>query len=105
MTYSPPAYTTTFSTPLPLPVAGSTTNLNGSISGMDLNYRNSYIEQMNLTIEQAIGGTVFTVGYVGELGRHLRISPNLDLAPPNAAGGGNSAPSRHSGPTMLRCPL
>jgi len=90
-TYSPPAYSTTFSTPLPLPVPGSTTSLNGSISGMDLNYRNSYIEQMNLTIEQALGGTVFTVGYVGELGRHLRISPNLDLAPPNAAGGGNPA--------------
>lgn len=90
-TYSPPAYSTSFSTPLPLPVAGSTTNLNGAIRGMDLHYRNSYIEQMNLTIEQSIGGTVFTLGYVGELGRHLRITPDLDLAAPNAAGGGNSA--------------
>ena len=90
-TYSPPAYTTQFSTPLPLPVAGSTTNLNGAIRGMDLNYQNSYIEQMNLTLEQAVGGTVFTLSYVGELGRHLRITPDLDLAPPNAAGGGNSA--------------
>jgi len=88
-TYSPAAYTTSFSTPLPLPIAGSTTNLNGAIRGMDLNYKNSYIEQMNLGIEQAIGGTVLSLGYVGGLGRHLRITPDLDLAPPNVAGGAN----------------
>jgi len=90
-TYAPAAYTTKFSTPLPLPVAGSTANLNGAIRGMDLNYRNSYVEQMNLVVEQAIGDTVFSVGYVGGLGRHLRITPDLDLAPPNAAGGANAA--------------
>jgi len=90
-TYAPAAYTTTFSTPLPLPVAGSTTNLNGAIPGMDLNYRNSYIEQMNLSVEQAFGGTVVSVGYVGELGRRLRITPDVDLAPPNVAGGANPA--------------
>jgi hypothetical protein len=89
--YAPPSYTTNFSTPLPLPVAGSTTNLNGQLLGMNLNYKNSYIEQMNLNIEQALGGVVITVGYVGELGRHLRITPDLDLAPPNAAGGANPA--------------
>jgi hypothetical protein len=90
-TYSPPQYTTNFSAPLPLPVAGSITALNGAIRGMDVNYRNSYIEQMNLNVEQAFGGVVFTIGYVGELGRHLRITPDLDLAPPSSANGGNSA--------------
>ncbi len=90
-TYSPAIYTTTFSTPLPLPVAGSTTSLSGAIRGMDLNYRNSYIEQMNLNVEQSLGGVVFTIAYVGELGRHLRIAPDLDLAAPNVAGGANPA--------------
>jgi hypothetical protein len=46
---------------------------------------------MNLVIEQAIGDTVLSVGYVGELGRHLRLTPDLDLAPPNVAGGANPA--------------
>ncbi len=90
-TYSPAAYTTAFSTPLPLPVAGSTTSLNGALRGLDRHFKNSYIEQMNLNIEHAFGGVVLTLGYVGELGRHLRISPDLDLAAPNAAGGANAS--------------
>ena len=103
-TYSPAAYTTTFSTPLPLPVAGSTTSLNGAVRGLDLNYRNSYIEQMNLNFEQAFGGVVFTIGYVGELGRRLRISPDLDLAAPNVAGGANAALIQAQRPYYAKLP-
>jgi hypothetical protein len=81
-TYSPNPLTTTLSTPLPYPTPQSITNLSGALRGIQLDYRNSYVQQLNLNVEQAFGATVLTVGYVGSLGRHLRISPDLDLASP-----------------------
>jgi hypothetical protein len=35
------------------------------------NYRNGYLEQFNLTVQQQIVGNSLTVSYVGNLGRHL----------------------------------
>lgn len=82
-TYAPAPFTATMSTPFPLPAQQSTTNLSGGIIAMAKNYRDSYVEQFNLNVEQDIGhGTVFNAGYVGELGRQLRITPNIDLASP-----------------------
>ena len=82
-TYSPNPLTVGLSTPLPLPTAQSTTNLNGAIRGIELGYKNSYVDQVSFNVEQAFGATVVTLGYVGEFGRNLRISPDLDLAPPS----------------------
>ena len=81
-TYSPNPFSVSLSTPFPYPTAQPITNLSGAIRGLQLDYRNSYVQQFNFNVEQAFGGTVVTVGYVGSLGRHLRISPDLDLAPP-----------------------
>jgi hypothetical protein len=82
-TYSPNPLTVGLSTPLPLPSAQSTTNLNGAIRGIQLDYKNSYVDQASFNVEQSFGATVITVGYVGVFGRNLRISPDLDLAPPS----------------------
>lgn len=82
-TYSPNPLTVGLSTPLPLPTAQSTTNLSGAIRGIQLNYKNSYVDQASFNVEQSFGATVLTIGYVGVFGRDLRISPDLDLAPPS----------------------
>lgn len=84
-TYSPNPLTVSLSAPLPFPSPQSTIDLSGAIRGIQLDYRNSYVDQVNFNAEQAFGATVVTLGYVGEFGRRLRISPDLDLAPPSAA--------------------
>lgn len=83
-TYSPNPLTVTLSTPLPVPTAQSTTNLSGAVRGMALDYENSYVHQTSFNVEQAFGATIVSVGYVGSFGRKLRITPDLDLAPPSA---------------------
>jgi len=46
-------------------------------SSMDFNYRNGYLEQFNLTLQQQIGEqTSLTVSYVSNLGHHLARSQN-----------------------------
>lgn len=82
-TYAPNPLTVPLSSPLPLPVPGSTTALSGALYGMDFNYHNAYIEQFNVNAEHSFGGTVVSVGYVGELGRRLRIKPDINLAAPS----------------------
>ena len=84
-TYAPNPLTVPFSAPLPIPTAQSLTNLSGGLRGMQLTYRNSYVEQINFNLEHAFGGTVWMIGYVGSLGRHLRITPDVNLAPPSPA--------------------
>ncbi len=82
-TYSRNPLTVGFSTPLPLPSAQSTTNLNGAIRGIQLDYKNSFVHQVSFNVEQSLGATVLTAGFVGVFGRNLRISPDSDLAPPS----------------------
>jgi hypothetical protein len=56
----------------PLPVAQSITNPSGSIPDtLDTNFRTSYLEQFNLTLEKQLGANVVRATYVGMLGRHL----------------------------------
>jgi outer membrane receptor protein involved in Fe transport len=51
-------------------------------SGQDFNYRNGYLEQFNLTVQQQIGRqSSLTVSYVGNLGRHLARGLALDNIP------------------------
>jgi hypothetical protein len=55
------------------------------------NMHSVYVEQFNLIAQKEVRATVFTVGYVGELGRQLILQPNWNLpAPPGA---GNPTPA------------
>jgi hypothetical protein len=81
-TYSPGALSVNLSDPLPSPVAQSTTNLTGAQRGIDPNFKNSYVEQFGLNVEQSLRNTVFTVGYIGSLTKHVRIAPDINLAAP-----------------------
>jgi len=81
-TYQPNQNSTNFSDPLPLPTQASTTTPSGALRGMALNYSNSYVQEFNANIQRELGlSTVLTVAYVGELGRSLRTSPNVNLGP------------------------
>jgi hypothetical protein len=56
---------------LPSPGPNSATDPSGSITAaLDPNFRSTYIEQFNLTVEREVAGFVGTLSYVGELGRH-----------------------------------
>ncbi len=55
---------------LPQPGPNSYTNPSGSITAaLDPNFKSSYIEQFNLTLEKEYAGFVGSLSYVGELGR------------------------------------
>ncbi|MDR3734882.1 MAG: carboxypeptidase regulatory-like domain-containing protein, partial [Acidobacteriaceae bacterium] len=82
-TYAPTNGSVTNLTSLPLPVQGSYTNPSGALRGMDLNYRNSYIEQGSLNVQQEYRTFVLTLAYVGEWGHKLRTSPDRNLALPS----------------------
>jgi len=57
---------------LPIPTASSATSLSGAIQAAeDLNYRNSYLHQWNIAIQQEIFGNTVTFAYVGNAGRFL----------------------------------
>lgn len=72
------------------PTSVSTTNLSGALSAKPMNYHNGLMEQFNLFIQHQVGANIFTVGYVGELGRHLmRGFSNINIPAPN----GTSTPS------------
>ena len=44
------------------------------------------MEQFNLFVQQSVGKNILTMGYVGELGRHLLQSiPNIDLPAPSGS--------------------
>jgi len=85
-TYAPNPLTVPWSAPLPIPTSQSTTNLTGGLRGMQLTYRNSYVQQINFNMEHSFGVMVMMIGYVGSLGRYLRITPDVNLAPPSSAG-------------------
>ena len=82
-TYSPNNLTTTLATPLPAPVASSYTSPSGGLRGMATNYRNSFLEQSNLNIERDFRSFVVTVGYVGEWGHKLHMSPDRNAPFPS----------------------
>ena len=70
----------------------ATAALAGSLISEPARFPDSYLEQMNLLVQQEYHGTVFTIGYVAELGRHLIDQvPNLDVPAPNGPYAGNVA--------------
>jgi hypothetical protein len=75
--------TGTFQLGLPLPTAASATNPAGNIADpVDPNFRSSYLEQFNLTLERAFGPNVLQATYVGMLGRHIAQIYNDQNLPP-----------------------
>ncbi len=77
---------------LPLPVPQDINNPSGSIPAAEqLNFRSTYLEQFNLTAEKDFAGNVFSVSYVGMLGRHVAYYlPDLNTPPPNVSATPNS---------------
>jgi hypothetical protein len=82
--------TRTLSMGIPIPVVQPPFNLNATnvgnftVAGIDPHYRSTYIEQFNFTMQQEFGRNSFQMTYVGEIGKHLRQSVDLNLAPPAA---------------------
>ena len=71
---------------LPLPVPTDPANPTGSLSGVAFEGATPYVQQYNLTLQRELPlGNVFTVSYVGALGRRQYIfngAVNVNLAPP-----------------------
>ncbi|HLH39878.1 MAG TPA: TonB-dependent receptor [Bryobacteraceae bacterium] len=64
------------------PVAGG---LNSSLSAKSDYYPGARLIEYNFTIQKQIGGNVFTVAYVGALGRHLQYVQNANLPAPSGS--------------------
>jgi hypothetical protein len=83
-----PGYGTTyqqFADGLPVPVSSSATNPTGGIEAAENpHFKSTYIEQFNLTLEKDFSGNVFSLSYVGSLGRRLAYYvPDFNALPPN----------------------
>lgn len=62
------------------PVAGG---LNSSLSAKSDYYPAARLMEYNWTMQKQVGANVFTVAYIGALGRHLQYAPNVNLPPPS----------------------
>jgi outer membrane receptor protein involved in Fe transport len=65
------------------PIPALNNNVPGTLYIHALNYPQAYIMQYNVTVQKQIGQNVISVGYVGELGRHLQYAPNINIPPPS----------------------
>ncbi len=83
--------TTALSQGIPIPAPQALTSPNLSLGdNVDLNFRTSYVIQFNQLIEKAFGKNVVTIGYVGQLGRHLPATLNdINVPDPHLASIGN----------------
>jgi hypothetical protein len=76
---------------LPIPVVNPAlaTNpanyLGTSINATAFNFRSSYLEQYTLQLQKEYRGNVMTAGYVGNLGRHLVVQPNINQPATNTS--------------------
>ena len=63
-------------------------NPSGSVIGVDPNYQPGYAEQFNLTVEHELPWSLLLkTSYVGNLGRHLDTTYNLNQAVPGSGRG------------------
>jgi hypothetical protein len=62
------------------PVAGG---LNSSLSAHSDYYPGAKVMEWNFTIQKELGQNVFTMAYIGSLGRHLQYAPNVNLPVPS----------------------
>jgi Carboxypeptidase regulatory-like domain len=83
-----PASVTYSNVAVPIPVATLFNSARASgiaLNSVNPNFRNAYTESFNLNLQQAgPAGIVFSLGYYGSLGKHLRARTNENQ--PNAAG-------------------
>ena len=71
--------------PIPVPQALDSANLSLG-DNVALNFRSSYVIQYNTLVEQQFGKNVVTLGYVGQLGRHLPAPINdINVPDPHTA--------------------
>jgi len=89
--------------PVPVPQALNSANLSLG-DNVASNFRTSYVHQFNLELQKQIGPNVFTVGYVGQLGRHLpqvvndiNVPDPLTTAPSAANAAGFGLPNTING--------
>ena len=80
--------------PIPTVQSTATSALFGAISAKPALFKHAYVEQFNLLVQKESFGTVFTAGYVGELGRHMMEQiANIDLPlPAGPSPAGTAAP-------------
>jgi hypothetical protein len=57
--------------------------LNSSLSSHSDYYPGAKVMEWNFTIQKQVGANVFTVAYVGALGRHLQYATNVNLPVPS----------------------
>jgi hypothetical protein len=70
---------------LPLPVPTDPANPRGNLTAVALDFRSSYVQQYNLTLQRELAGDmVVSAGYVGALSRKQLSTPNVNLALPGA---------------------
>src|SRR5580692_10650871 len=62
------------------PVAGG---LNSSLSSHSDYYPGAKVMEWKFTIQKELGQNVFTMAYIGSLGRHLQYAPNVNLPVPS----------------------
>ncbi len=84
---------TTMATPTMGSLSGLASSQDPLVSSWSKNYESSfYLEQFSLAVQQQFGANVATIGYIGELGRHLSWNYNADMpTPPGSAS--SSVPS------------
>ena len=86
--------------PVPISIAGeppvvatSTTVPSGALTAKDTHLNDAYLEQFNLLAQKEYRGTVLSIGYVGQLGRHLfDESPNFEDPAPTGPVAANTPP-------------
>ena len=86
---------------LPIPTASSTTNLSGSLTYLPKNFNTAYVQQFNLMVQQQFGENVFTVGGIGELGRHQLFQPFINIPYPNGPYPNNATQGPAPAPKLL----
>jgi Carboxypeptidase regulatory-like domain len=98
-------YFPSLSAGLPPPVVDLTTATDPSkyagtiVSSTDFNYRSSYLEQFSIQLQKELAGNIVSIGYIGNLGRHLTAQPNINQ---NGYGGGPLPYPALDGVTLLR---
>lgn len=86
---------------LPLPTPSSTTNLSGSLTDLSPNYNTASVQQFNLMVQQEAGANVFTLGGIGELGRHIEYDTTINLPYPNGPYANDATTGPPAPPALL----
>src|SRR5579862_8131845 len=81
----------------PVTIPPLNNQLPGTVGAHAVDYPQAYIMQWNLTFQKQFGANVVSVGYVGQVARHLQYAPNINIPPPSQLGLGNYLPRVYQG--------